>query len=474
MRKALGALVALATLVVALPSEANMARSSRYKESDVENILAEASARHGLPLSLYRGFGRIESGMNPRKRTGSYMGLFQLSSEEFRKYLPKGDIFDPRDNTEAFSRKTVEQALDFRRRNGRAPKGAELYMQHQQGEGGFQAHASNPDAPAWQNMARTGEGRQRGQRWARKAIWGNMTPEMKRKFGSVDNVKSQDFLDIWADRYRQKAGWKATTEPTSIASPRIPSKARAAVDVADRSQYFEKAKKNLNLNKRETRLYERHLANLYGGGGIDTGMGSRATLLTQTITENGRTYVIPTIWDGKVLGPDQALKRARKEGLARFPAYRSVEAAEKRYRDMHEYMDMDGEQWVNQNATAQASAASPYNAPAPAMSELDTVSAEKARTPLPPPPPTFGVAMGGDVEPDDMPGVPGQPLGVDRSAIMGRENRKKPPASDDKGLDEEKLNDVFGRPFGELFTRPDQGGKLPEAPPLFRDLFRAA
>jgi hypothetical protein len=472
MRKALGALGALAVLVTALPSEANMARSSRYSGENLENIFASASARHGLPLSVFRGFGRIESGLDPRKRTGSYKGLFQLSSDEFRKYHPKGDIWDAQDNTEAFARKVVDEALEFRAKYGRAPKGSELYMMHQQGRGGAAAHMANPDAPAWMNMARTGEGRQRGRGWAKRAIWGNMTPEWKRKFGSVENVRSRDFLDVWSQRYGQQAGWKPKIESVQTSAPKIPTKARAASESFDRISNLQKAQRNLKLNKRETRLYERHLTNLYGSGGIDNGLGSRATLLTQTVTEKGRTYVIPTIWDGKVLGPEQALKRARKEGLARFPAYSSVEKAEKRYRDMHEYMDMDGERYASQYQNTNTTAS--YSPPPPAMSELDTVSAERSAQALPPPPPTFAAAMGGEVEPDDEPGKPGQPLGVDRSAVLGRERKKKPADVAASGLDEDKLNDVFGRPFGELFRRPDQGPQLPEAPQLFRDLFRAA
>jgi hypothetical protein len=46
-------------------------------------------------------------------------------------------------------------------------------------------------------MFKTGEGQQKGAGWAKKAIWGNVPDDMKSQFGSVDNVTSQDFLNLW-------------------------------------------------------------------------------------------------------------------------------------------------------------------------------------------------------------------------------------------------------------------------------------
>src|SRR6201982_3666268 len=43
---------------------------------------------------------RIESGFDPKQRTGSYIGLFQLSKYEFDKF-GSGQIVDPRDNAVA-------------------------------------------------------------------------------------------------------------------------------------------------------------------------------------------------------------------------------------------------------------------------------------------------------------------------------------------------------------------------------------
>jgi hypothetical protein len=44
-----------------------------------------------------KAVAKIESGFNPNQRTGSYIGLFQLSEYEFSKF-GFGQIRSPRDN----------------------------------------------------------------------------------------------------------------------------------------------------------------------------------------------------------------------------------------------------------------------------------------------------------------------------------------------------------------------------------------
>jgi hypothetical protein len=44
-----------------------------------------------------KAIARIESDLDPKQRTGSYLGLFQLSKDEFAQY-GSGDILDARDN----------------------------------------------------------------------------------------------------------------------------------------------------------------------------------------------------------------------------------------------------------------------------------------------------------------------------------------------------------------------------------------
>lgn len=151
---------------------------------------------------------KLESGGNPNARTGSYTGELQMGPDEIAKY-GGNDVASGR-------RLLIDRATQLANQLGRVPTGAEIYLAHQQGMGGFQAHNANPDAPAWQNMAATKEGRDKGPNWAKQAIWGNIPDTMKAQFGSVDNVTSRDFMNLWS----QKMG--ATPPPVQDAGSPAP------------------------------------------------------------------------------------------------------------------------------------------------------------------------------------------------------------------------------------------------------------
>ena len=163
------------------------------------HITAAAEKVGMLPEFLAR-ISQIESSGNPNKRTGSYVGEFQLSQADFKKYGGTGSITDPAQNAMAAANKFADLSRQFSAKTGREPTAGELYLMHQQGAGGAMAHIENPDRPAWQSMASTAEGRQKGEAWAKQAIWGNLTPEAKRQFGSVDNVTSRQFVEFWSGR----------------------------------------------------------------------------------------------------------------------------------------------------------------------------------------------------------------------------------------------------------------------------------
>lgn len=177
---------------------------------EVEAAIARAAARHGVPEERLRGFARIESGGDPRNVTGSYRGLYQLGPDEWKRYGGGADIFDPAANADAAARKLNDEAARFKSKYGRDPTTHELYMVHQQGEGGTAAHLANPDKPAWQNMLSTGEGRQKGEGWARQAVWGNVPADVRAKYGSVDNLTSAQFFDLWRDKVARMTGEAAT------------------------------------------------------------------------------------------------------------------------------------------------------------------------------------------------------------------------------------------------------------------------
>jgi hypothetical protein len=56
----------------------------------IEEIKRAADA-FGLDFSFMKAMAKIESDFDPERRTGSYIGLFQLSRSEFKKY-GSGDI----------------------------------------------------------------------------------------------------------------------------------------------------------------------------------------------------------------------------------------------------------------------------------------------------------------------------------------------------------------------------------------------
>src|SRR5208337_539886 len=137
------------------------------------DVLTNAAQAYGLDPGMLSTFARIESGGDPNATTGSYQGLFQLSPDEFARY-GSGNIKDPADNANAAAAKIATERDQFRSTYGYDPSPSDLYLIHQQGFGGYQAHTANPGAPAWQNMYSTAEGQQKGPQWAKQAIWGNI------------------------------------------------------------------------------------------------------------------------------------------------------------------------------------------------------------------------------------------------------------------------------------------------------------
>lgn len=182
--------------------------------ADFGSLIAGHANTYGVDPNLMTRIMRIESGGNPNARTGSYSGLFQLSAPEFNKY-GGGNIYDPNDNARAAAAKTAAEMSAFRQQYGRDPTATDIYMVHQQGAGGYGAHMRNPDAPAWQNMASTAEGRAKGDAWARQAIWGNVPDQLKANYpGGVDSLTSKDFVELW--RNKVEGGGAA---PTSAPAP---------------------------------------------------------------------------------------------------------------------------------------------------------------------------------------------------------------------------------------------------------------
>ena len=161
-----------------------------------DDYIDKHANRVGIDPSWLRKIIRVESGGNPNARTGSYKGLTQLSEPEFRANGGTGSIYDPEQNVMAAANKLAKEKLTFKQQHSREATLQDLYMIHQQGAAGYNAHLANPDGTAWQNVRKY----YRSDAIAKSAIWGNMTPAMKAQAGSVDNVTSTMFLNNWGSR----------------------------------------------------------------------------------------------------------------------------------------------------------------------------------------------------------------------------------------------------------------------------------
>jgi hypothetical protein len=161
--------------------------------------IERASAAFGVDFNFMKAIARIESGFDPKQRTGSYFGLFQLSKDEFAQY-GSGDIFNARDNAVAAAYKFATEAIVFELKTHKKATFSDLYLIHQQGTQGAEEHVNHPDRIAWKSMCATDEGKAKGEEWCKRAIWENTLPDVKRVWKSVDNLTSGAFVQMWRDQ----------------------------------------------------------------------------------------------------------------------------------------------------------------------------------------------------------------------------------------------------------------------------------
>jgi len=164
----------------------------------VEEIRRAADA-FGMNFSFLKAVARIESDFDPKQRTGSYIGLFQLSHYEFDKF-GSGEITNPRDNAVAAAYKFIAEGTMFEWWAHKRPTINDLYLIHQQGWQGAAEHIAHPERTAWKSMCATDEGREKGEKWCKRAVWGNTLPSIKHIWKSVDNLTSGEFVNMWRQR----------------------------------------------------------------------------------------------------------------------------------------------------------------------------------------------------------------------------------------------------------------------------------
>ena len=128
-----------------------------------------------------------------------------------------------------------------------------------------------------------------------------------------------------------------------------------------RMENYNAANVEMDLTPEEQALYQRHLSNLYGTGGVDNQNGTRSTLY-QFVQQgpDGKYYNVPTVWDGKIETenwtrpadgkvfdvPNAVAKQnIGNAGWASFPSYATPDEADTRYDQMHRYMEKDTNQY---------------------------------------------------------------------------------------------------------------------------------
>jgi hypothetical protein len=77
---------------------------------------------------------------------------------------------------------------------------SDIYLVHQQGVQGAAEHVNHPERIAWESMCATDEGREKGKKWCKRAIWGNTLPTIKHIWKSVTKLTSGAFVAMWHQR----------------------------------------------------------------------------------------------------------------------------------------------------------------------------------------------------------------------------------------------------------------------------------
>ena len=164
----------------------------------VEEI-KRASDAFGLDFNFMKAVAKIESGFNPNQRTGSYIGLFQLSEYEFSKF-GFGQILQPPRQC-----RCGRLQGHYRRhpvRVDHAPEaGLERSLPDPSAGLGRRRRAHQPARSHRleihvRHERRQGEGREVVQ----TRDLGNTLPALKKAWKSVDKVTSEAFVGMWRAR----------------------------------------------------------------------------------------------------------------------------------------------------------------------------------------------------------------------------------------------------------------------------------
>ena len=290
-----------------------------------EAIKATVPRVPGMTEAHWKAIAHIESALDPDSnsdRSTQYKGLFQIGNKGKDSEWAKngsGDIYNPMDNAKAAQKIFESNAAYFNKTYGRDPTPAEGYLMHQQGRGYFKGSLTNPggNPPPRSVGGPTSDHAEFGARWTRAV-----------------NERAAQFAKAGASTQPAVAGPGQQTASADSGFKPIPG----------------------GLTPEEANLYKMHRDNLVHPDNTTGANGKpRSSLLATTVEHGGRTYIIPTMRDGKTLQPSAAVDRAMSEGIQKFPSYASQEEANVRYAQMHDTMAQDTKQY-QENPTAFAGA----------------------------------------------------------------------------------------------------------------------
>ena len=235
-----------------LPLPDGISSASTPHTDNIRAEIEQAAKLFDVDIQMMKAFARIESGYNPKAKTGSYKCLFQLSNQEFAKYW-QGNIYDIRDCSVAAARKFATEAAQFEKDVGRRATAAELYCIHQQGYEGCSFHYDAPQQLAWKNMYLTTEGQEKGAKWARKAIWGNVPKDLKNTIkGGVEALTSGQFIALWTERVNRFMARKVEP-PTHYVQHASKAKKSTKLSATGKKKTKGAAIKNEKMTKLEAR-----------------------------------------------------------------------------------------------------------------------------------------------------------------------------------------------------------------------------
>ena len=235
-----------------LPLPDGISSASTPHTDNIRAEIEQAAKLFDVDIQMMKAFAKIESGYNPKAKTGSYKCLFQLSNQEFAKYW-QGNIYDIRDCSVAAARKFATEAAQFEKDVGRRATAAELYCIHQQGYEGCSFHYDAPQQLAWKNMYLTTEGQEKGAKWARKAIWGNVPKDLKNTIkGGVEALTSGQFIALWTERVNRFMARKVEP-PTSYVQHASKAKKSTKLSATGKKKTKGAAIKNEKMTKLEAR-----------------------------------------------------------------------------------------------------------------------------------------------------------------------------------------------------------------------------